>query len=82
MLEIIQGDTLQLLRTFDAGMFDAGMFDAIITDPPYSCGGMTISEKQRPTSERYTNTKGVVHSRILRATAKTSAGGQAGWQNG
>ena len=53
MLEIIQGDALQLLRTFGAGMFDA-----VITDPPYSSGGMTISEKQRPTSEKYTNTKG------------------------
>ncbi len=52
MLEIIQGDALQLLRTFGAGMFDA-----VITDPPYSSGGMTISEKQRSTAEKYTNTK-------------------------
>ena len=52
MLEIIQGDALQVLRTFGAGMFDA-----VITDPPYSSGGMTISEKQKPTSEKYTNTK-------------------------
>lgn len=48
MLKIIQGDALQLLRTFDAGMFDA-----VITDPPYSSGGMTLSEKQRPTHEKY-----------------------------
>ncbi len=53
MLQIIHGDALQVLRTFGAGMFDG-----VITDPPYSSGGVTISEKQKPTSEKYTNTKG------------------------
>ena len=52
MLEIIQGDALQILPTFGAGMFDA-----VVTDPPYSSGDVTIAERQRPTSEKYTSTK-------------------------
>ena len=32
-------------------------FDAVITDPPYSSGGMTLSEKTKQTSEKYTNSK-------------------------
>ena len=30
-----------------------GTFDALITDPPYSSGGRTAGERQRPASEKY-----------------------------
>ncbi len=36
---------------------DIGLFDAVITDPPYSLGGATLTDKQRGTAQKYTNTK-------------------------
>lgn len=51
-IQLIQGDALQVLR-----QFKPGTFDAVITDPPYSSGGATISAKQAPTSSKYTGTK-------------------------
>ena len=35
-----------------------GIFDAVITDPPYSSGGMTIGSKIQSTAKKYTSTKG------------------------
>lgn len=53
MVKIIQGDALSLLRTFEPNTFDA-----VITDPPYSSGGMTKSTREQSTSKKYTNSKG------------------------
>lgn len=48
--EIIHGDSLKLLREFPSGSFDA-----IITDPPYASGGRTQSEKNKPTTKKYSS---------------------------
>jgi site-specific DNA-methyltransferase (adenine-specific) len=53
MIRILQGDCLQVIRRFDRGAFGG-----VVTDPPYSSGGQTISAKQQPTSKKYTATKG------------------------
>jgi site-specific DNA-methyltransferase (adenine-specific) len=49
--ELLHGDSLELLPTFEAGSFDG-----IITDPPYCSGGMTMSERARPASIKYVQT--------------------------
>lgn len=36
---------------------EANTFDAIITDPPYASGGATRSEREMPTSVKYSGTK-------------------------
>lgn len=51
--QIIQGDALEVLRSFEPNSFDA-----VITDPPYSSGGLYMSAKTRSTAEKYTATKG------------------------
>lgn len=55
MFEIIHGDVLQVIKTFETGRLNA-----VITDPPYSSGGATLNEKQKSTAEKCTNTKGNV----------------------
>ncbi|MDF5830364.1 site-specific DNA-methyltransferase [Pseudomonas aeruginosa] len=45
---LYRGDSLQIL----AGL-EAASFDALITDPPYSSGGLHIGARQRPASEKY-----------------------------
>ena len=52
MIQILQGDSLQLLR-----QFEPDTFGGVITDPPYSSGGSTTGSKLRPTAEKYTRTK-------------------------
>lgn len=51
--QVLCGDALKLLQDMPKGYFDA-----IITDPPYASGGKTLSERQQPSSEKYTSTKG------------------------
>ncbi|HFS8223669.1 TPA: hypothetical protein ACH2JG_003922 [Enterobacter hormaechei] len=41
------GDSLEILREI------TGEFDAVITDPPYSSGGMTRSDRQAKPSGKY-----------------------------
>jgi site-specific DNA-methyltransferase (adenine-specific) len=49
---LLYGDALELLPTFP----DAS-FDAIVTDPPYCSGGMTMSERARPASAKYVQSR-------------------------
>lgn len=49
---IIQGDALNIIRTFEPNTFAA-----VITDPPYSSGGMTKDSRAQATSKKYTSTK-------------------------
>lgn len=50
--EILQGDVLQMIKSFKPGSFDA-----VITDPPYSSGGSTKAEKVKATTEKYSSSK-------------------------
>jgi site-specific DNA-methyltransferase (adenine-specific) len=50
--EIIQGDTLSVLKTFPDKVFGG-----IVTDPPYSSGATDQNSKQKTTSQKYTNVK-------------------------
>ena len=43
-------------RTFLSN-YNGPAFDAVITDPPYSSGGATLSERAASTATKYTNTK-------------------------
>ena len=47
---LYQGDCLQVMQ----GM-DSGIIDGIITDPPYSSGGLHASARQRPPEQKYAN---------------------------
>lgn len=46
--QLLHGDALEILPTFQSETFDA-----IVTDPPYCSGGMTMSERTRPASVKY-----------------------------
>lgn len=46
-----QGEALSILKTME----DCSV-DAILTDPPYSSGGLSSSQRQRPPSEKYQQT--------------------------
>lgn len=50
--EIMQGDSLQILKTLEPGSFDA-----VIADPPYSSGGATKADKSKATTEKYSSSK-------------------------
>ncbi len=50
--DILEGDALSILPSLTENSFDA-----VITDPPYSSGGATLSAKIQATSKKYTNTK-------------------------
>ncbi len=50
-VQIIRGDSLRVL----SGMPDASV-DAVVTDPPYSSGGFTRSDRNASTSAKYTLT--------------------------
>ena len=52
MIELYTGNC----RTFLSN-YHGPVFDAVITDPPYSSGGATLSERAASTAEKYTNTK-------------------------
>ena len=45
---LLHGDALEILPTFEPASFNA-----IVTDPPYCSGGMTMSERARPASVKY-----------------------------
>ncbi len=47
---ILQGDSLTILKSFPDNTFDA-----VITDPPYASGGRTQAEKNRSTTSKYSN---------------------------
>jgi site-specific DNA-methyltransferase (adenine-specific) len=46
--QVLQGDCLEVLRTLP----DASV-DAVITDPPYSSGGLFRGDRARPANEKY-----------------------------
>ncbi len=46
------GDTLKIIR-----QYEPNTFDAIITDPPYSSGGCSISERSKTPVEKYSSLK-------------------------
>lgn len=48
---IIRGEALEVLRTLPSTSVDA-----VITDPPYSSGGMFRSDRNRSTTEKYQTT--------------------------
>ena len=48
--EIIHGDSLKLLSSFEPGSFNA-----VITDPPYASGGRTQAEKNKATTQKYSS---------------------------
>ncbi len=50
------GDTLELLPTLPTGSVDA-----VITDPPYCSGGLTATERARPPSLKYVQSKQKTH---------------------
>ena len=45
---VYQGDSLRILRDLPAGSVDA-----VVTDPPYSSGGMMRSDRNQKTSDKY-----------------------------
>ena len=49
--QIIHGDCLEILKSLP----DESV-DAVITDPPYSSGGMTHSERVKDPAEKYVQT--------------------------
>ncbi|MBU1002806.1 MAG: site-specific DNA-methyltransferase [Proteobacteria bacterium] len=49
--QLHQGEALGILATMEDNSVDA-----ILTDPPYSSGGMTLGQKHRPPSEKYQST--------------------------
>ena len=52
MIQIYHANCRDYLR-----VYDGPRFDAVITDPPYSSGGATLSERIASTAEKYTSTK-------------------------
>jgi site-specific DNA-methyltransferase (adenine-specific) len=49
--KIIQGDSLEILR-----QLPSDLVDAVITDPPYSSGGITLSQKTQDPVKKYEQT--------------------------
>ena len=50
--QVVRGDALEVMRGIERETFDA-----IITDPPYSSGGNSLTEKQQSTASKYTGSK-------------------------
>lgn len=48
---ILRGDSLDVLRSLEDGSVDA-----VVTDPPYSSGGLHRSDRNRSTGEKYVQT--------------------------
>jgi len=67
------GDCLPLLRTFPTGHFDA-----LITDPPYSSGGMFRGDRMDTTNNKYMNTESAGLLPTFKAITVTSAPGPFG----
>jgi len=51
--QIIQGDTIHVLKTFPDNLFGG-----ILTDPPYASGAATQNGKQQSTAKKYSSLKG------------------------
>jgi site-specific DNA-methyltransferase (adenine-specific) len=49
---VIQGDVLEVLRSFEDNTFGA-----VITDPPYASGGLHAKDRQATTAAKYTKNK-------------------------
>ncbi len=63
------GDSLEILREL------TGEFDAVITDPPYSSGGMTRSDRQAKPSGKYV---AITTTMSFSAITETCAPGRSG----
>lgn len=50
-IKLLQGDCLELIQDIPCGSIDL-----VLTDPPYSSGGLYIKDRQKCTSEKYTDT--------------------------
>ncbi len=48
---LLHGDCLELLDEIPDGSVDA-----VLTDPPYSSGGLYLADRKRTTREKYTDT--------------------------
>ena len=53
MIKVIHGDTLKVLPTLDADSVDA-----VITDPPYSSGGLHSTSRKQPAGQKYMTVQG------------------------
>ena len=49
---LYQGDCLSVLPGL------SGIFDAVVTDPPYSSGGLHATSRKNSTGDKYLNTSG------------------------
>ncbi len=47
-IELLQGDCLELLE-----IVNDGMVDMVLTDPPYSSGGLFAGDRKKKTSDKY-----------------------------
>ncbi len=50
-ITLFQGDCLELMEPMEDGLFDM-----ILTDPPYSSGGLYAGDRQKSTASKYTDT--------------------------
>lgn len=50
-IKLLQGDCLELMQDIPCGSIDL-----ILTDPPYCSGGVHLKDRQKCTSEKYTDT--------------------------
>lgn len=48
---LLHGDCLEVLDKIPDGSVDV-----VLTDPPYSSGGLYLADRKRPTREKYTDT--------------------------
>ncbi|MGE5494594.1 MAG: DNA-methyltransferase [Burkholderiales bacterium] len=68
MIQVIQGDCLQVIRRFDKDTFGG-----VVTDPPYSSGGQSSNARQQPTGKKY----GIVNHNDFEGDGKD----QRSWTN-
>lgn len=50
-IKLLQGDCLELMKDIPCGSIDL-----VLTDPPYSSGGLFIKDRQKNTADKYTDT--------------------------
>lgn len=51
-MKLMQGDCLELIETLEDGLIDL-----VLTDPPYSSGGLFAGDRKKKTSSKYTDKK-------------------------
>lgn len=51
-IRLLKGDSLELLQDIPNGMIDL-----VLTDPPYSSGGLFAGDRKKKTGSKYTNSK-------------------------